>query len=290
MNRRQFLITLAGAAGAVALAPRWVRREEPDSGELVHHASWIMGQIANIWIQADRPDQAAEAVSAAFHAMRKVESTLSLFDPSSELRAFLGGRVGATFRPTPGFRGAFELAIGEWQSTGGAFDPCFVAGRSSKGPAAFFRNGGDIVRPSAESSFDFGGIGCGIALDQAGRELRHRGMDRALLELSGDFLALDPPLGWKGWPMVASDPWTGAPSQAGFDLARAGLATSSTVERRSILDPRDGSVAKRLAQATVVAPTATQADAWSTALVVRAAEGIGPRRAEFDYHGRLVLI
>ncbi|MBK8802246.1 MAG: FAD:protein FMN transferase [Fibrobacteres bacterium] len=290
MNRRQFLITLAGAAGAVALAPRWVRREEPDSGELVHHASWIMGQIANIWIQTDRPDQAGEAVSAAFQAMRKVESTLSLFDPSSELRAFLDGKPGRVFRASPVLHRSLENSAREWRHTEGAFDPCAMPGRPSNGPGDFLRAEGGPILPSREASLDFGGIGCGIALDEAGRELRRRGMDRALLELSGDFLALDPPQGWMGWPMVASDPWTGAPSQAGFDLARAGLATSSTVERRSILDPRDGSVAKRLAQATVVAPTATQADAWSTALVVRAAEGIGPRRAEFDYQGRLVLI
>lgn len=290
MNRRQFLVMLAGTAGAVVAAPRTSPRKPLAEAGVVHHASWIMGQIANLWIQTDDPDRAGEAATAAFHAMRELESSLSLHDASSELSAFLDGRAGVPFRASTDLTDAMEAATREWLRTSGAFDPTVVQGRSSEGPQGFLREHGRLVLPSEESRLDFGGIGCGLALDRAGSVLRRMGMDRALLELSGDFLALDAPLGWMGWPMAAADPWTGAPSRAVFDLARAGLATSSTVERPSILDPRDGSVAKRLAQATVVAPTATQADAWSTALVVRAAEGVRLRRAEFDSQGRLDLI
>lgn len=289
MNRRHFLTTLAGAVGAAAIAPRFIPAEDLESDGLVHHATWIMGQIANIWIHTDIQDLAGEAATEAFEAMRKVESALSLFDPSSELRTFLDGPVGGAFRASRWFGGALELAAREWRRTEGAFDPCAIPGRGSNGPGAFFRAGGGITLPSREANLDFGGIGCGIALDQAGRELRRRGLGRALLELSGDFLALDPPRGWNGWPLAAADPWTGAPSEARFDLVGAGLATSATVDRRSILDPRDGSFAERLAQVTVVAPTAAQADAWSTALVVRSVDRLCDSKAEFDFLGRLAV-
>lgn len=289
MNRRQFLFSLAGAAGAAAIAPRWMPGDVAESEDIVHHATWIMGQIANVWIQTDDRDLAAEAATDVFRTMRRVESTLSLFDPSSELRAFLEGPVGRTFGATPALREALDLAAREWRHTEGAFDPCAVAGRGSHGPEAFFAAGGGLVLPSGGATLDFGGIGCGIALDQAGRVLRRLGLDRALLELSGDFLALEAPRGWTGWPMAAADPWTGEPSEAWFDLAGAALATSATVERRSILDPRDGSFAERLAQASVVAPTATQADAWSTALVVRPLDRLQAPKAEFDGRGRLVV-
>lgn len=287
MNRRHFLTAIAGAAGAVAIGRRFVPGGQHESFGMVHHATWIMGQIANVWIQTDRPDSAGEAATAAFDRMRRVESALSRFDPSSELATFLGGVPGATFRASPILADALQLASREWRRTGGAFDPCVVSGRGAAGPGSFLRDGGGMSLPSREASLDFGGIGCGIALDQAGRELRRRGLHRALLELSGDFLALDPPRGWDGWPLAAADPWTGAASEATFDLAGAALATSATVERRSILDPRDGSIADRLAQVTVVAPTATQADAWSTALVVRSVDGLEGAKAEFDFHGRL---
>jgi thiamine biosynthesis lipoprotein len=288
MNRRRFLATVAGAFGAVVLAPRLGSDDGPEPEGLVHHATWIMGQIANIWIHTDRQDLAAEAATQAFQTMRKVESTLSLFDPSSELRAFLEGPVGRTFGPSPSFREALGLATREWRRTHGAFDPSVVAGRGSIGPEAFLR-GENLVRPNSEAFLDFGGIGCGIALDLAGQELRLMGVGRSLLELSGDFLALDPPRGSNGWPLAAADPWTGAPSEAWFDLVGGALATSATVERKSILDPRDGSFAERLAQVTLVAPTAVQADAWSTALVVRSLDHLGVSKAEFDRYGRLAV-
>jgi FAD:protein FMN transferase len=289
VNRRQFLTTLAGAAGAGILVPRFLPDDAPASAGLVHHATWVMGQIANIWIQTDRVELAGEVATKAFDVMRQVESALSLFDPASELRAFLDGPVGRTFRASPWLGEALERSTREWRRTGGDFDPCAVPGRGSSGPGDFLRDQGGIVLPSREARLDFGGIGCGIALDQAGRELRRRGMDRALLELSGDFLALDPPAGWSGWPLAAADPWTGAPSEAWFDLAGAALATSAVVERRSILDPRDGSLAERVAQVTVVAPSAAQADAWSTALVVRPVPRLGASKAEFDFRGGLVV-
>lgn len=290
MNRRRFLTTVAGAFGAAVLAPRPSHGDEPghEPEGLVHHATWIMGQVANVWIHTDRQDLAAEGATQAFQAMRKVESTMSLFDPSSELRAFLEGPVGRAFGPSPSFREALALATREWRRTDGAFDPSVVSGRRSIGPEAFFR-GEELVLPSSEAVLDFGGIGCGIALDLAAHELQRKGLGRALLELSGDFLALDPPRGWNGWPLAAADPWTGAPSEAWFDLARGALATSSTVERKSILDPRDGAFAKRLAQVTVRARTAVQADAWSTALAVRRLDQLDVSKAEFDPHGRLAV-
>lgn len=289
MNRRHFLTAIAGAAGAVAIGRKFAFDRGESDLELVHHASWIMGQIANIWVQTDDVDRAREAVSEAFHAMRRVESALSRFDSASELTTFLGGRPGDRFRASPLFERALDLARGEWRRTEGAFDPCVVPGRGSNGPGAFVRGGGGFVLPSREASLDFGGIGCGIALDLAGRELEHRGVNRALLELSGDFLALEAPLGWNGWPMAAADPWTGAPTEGEFDLVRSALATSATVERSAILDPRDGSLAGRLAQASVMAPTAAQADAWSTALVVRSVNGLSISKAEFDRSGRLSI-
>lgn len=291
MNRRRFLSTVAGAFGAAVLAPRLGagRAEEAGPEDVVHHATWAMGQIANVWIQTEHEDLAAEAATGVFRILREVESTLSLFDPSSELRAFLDAPVGRTFSASPSFRQAWELSVREWRRTDGAFDPTAAFGRATHGPEVFARSVGGLVLPSREVVLDFGGIGCGIALDRAGNELRRRGLGRALLELSGDFLALDPPQGWEGWPLAAADPWTGEPSEAWFDLANAAMATSATVQRRSILDPRDGTFARRLAQGTVVASTATQADAWSTALVVRSLDRSGLATAEFDAHGRLVV-
>jgi len=81
---------------------------------------------------------------------------------------------------------------------------------------------------------------------------------------------------------------TGEPTEAVFDLAHAALATSAVVERRTILDPRSGRVAGHAAQATVLAPTATLADAWSTAAVVAPLGDLATATALFDNSGRLL--
>lgn len=287
MNRRQFLTILAGAAGAVVLAPTFARRGARGSDTLVHHQTWIMGQIARVWILGLDEERAHEAINAAFADMRALERSLTSFGADSELAAVLASPTGSSLLVSPAFAQALEAARSAWIATRGAFDPSVVRDRPAPGMDAFALEGKRLRRGSREASLDFGGIGCGLALDRAGTVLQAHGVSQALIELSGDFLALGAPDGFAGWPLVAADPWTGEPTEAVFDLNHAALATSAVVERRSILDPRSGQIAEHVAQATVLAPTATLADAWSTAAVVAPLPDLASDVAIFDRTGRL---
>lgn len=288
MNRRQFLTVLAGTAGAAAIAPRFTMHEPDRPDGLVHHATWIMGQIARVWVHGLPESHAHEAINAAFADMRAMENTLTSFRGDSELGAVLAAPPGRSILVSRTFADALEAARSAWISTRGSFDPSVRRGASAPGMDAFALEGFRLRRDSREASLDFGGIGCGLALDRAGAVLRAHGVRQALLELSGDFLALGAPDGFAGWPLVAADPWTGEPTEAIFDLAHAALATSAVVERRTILDPRSGQVADHAAQATVLAPTATSADAWSTAAVVAPLPNLATELAIFDRSGRLL--
>jgi thiamine biosynthesis lipoprotein len=288
MNRRQFLTVLAGTAGAAVLAPRFSPRGEAETDGLAHHATWIMGQIANIWVQGLSESQAQEAINAAFADMRAMEATWSSFRGDSELASVLSAPVGRSILVTPEFAAGLEAARSAWISTRGAFDPSVRPEGPAPGMDAFALEGSRLRRSSREASLDFGGIGCGLALDRAATVLRAHGVRQALLELSGDFLALGAPDGFAGWPLAAADPWTGEPTEAVFDLSHSALATSAVVERRSILDPRTGRVADHAAQATILAPNATLADAWSTAAVVAPLENLAFELATFDPAGRLL--
>ena len=290
MNRRQFLTVLAGTAGAAALAPRFSLREADEPEALVHHATWIMGQLARVWVQGLSESHAQEAINAAFADMRAMELTLSSFGGDSELAAVLGAAPGRSLRVTPAFAQALEAARGAWISTRGSFDPSVRRGVPAPGMDSFSLEGDRLRRDSREASLDFGGIGCGLALDRAGAVLQAHGVSQALIELSGDFLALGAPDGFQGWPLSAADPWTGEPTEAVFDLAHAALATSAVVERRTILDPRSGQVAAHAAQATVLAPTATLADAWSTAAVVAPLGNLATDLVLFDRSGILLRV
>lgn len=277
MKRRSFLLLAAATAASSTFAGRLSLsasrfpadddRLEPD--ELVHHDTWIMGQIARIWIQGVPEARAHEAINAAFASMRALERTLSRFDASSELSAFLDSPAGRPVLVSSALAEAVRLAGELSAGTDGAFDPTFAPGRPAPGMGRLRLNGNRLTRPSEECRLDFGGSGCGMALDRAALELRRHGARRALLELSGDFLALAAPTGIDGWPLEIADPWTGDPSGLRIDLRHAALAVSSAVEPGRIIDPRDGCPASAHAQAAVLAPTALEADAFSTAAVVR---------------------
>ena len=60
--------------------------------------------------------------------------------------------------------------------------------------------------PSVTTQLDLGGIGVGYGLDRAGQVLRRAGIRRALLDVSGDCLAIGSPPGRRGWLVEIADP------------------------------------------------------------------------------------
>lgn len=134
---------------------------------------------------------------------------------------------------------------------------------------------------------DLGGIAKGWAVDRAAELLRARGIRSALISAGTSTLyAIGAPPGEHAWaigirtPEAAGEdlPDVSASAVLGtVELRDASLSTSSPSERyfsiqgkrySHVLDPRTGSPAENLASATVVAPTATQSDALSTAAFV----------------------
>lgn len=140
------------------------------------------------------------------------------------------------------------------------------------------------TRPGLQ--LDLGAIAKGHALDLAARALREAGVECALLHGgTSSAVALDAPPGATAWRVaVTSEP--GAPV---VHLVHAALGVSSpagrTVEHGGerqghVLDPRTGTSARALRHAAVIAPDATRADAWSTALVAGACPTHVPAHAE----------
>lgn len=111
---------------------------------------------------------------------------------------------------------------------------------------------------------DLGGIAKGFALDRAGALLREAGVATALLHGgTSTVLALGAPPGAAGW-RVALDPDDAAPRATLRDRA---LSVSAQHGRRNAAGA--GHVlGASVARAAVLAPDATAADAWSTALLV----------------------
>ena len=143
---------------------------------------------------------------------------------------------------------------------------------------------------SADVGVDLGGIGKGYALDRAAAVLRAQGIGSALLNFGGQALALGAPPGEKGWIVEVADPLDRQRPALALTLSDASVATSANTERGvrrggqwigHVLDPETGRPAPFPGSATAVAPDATRADAYATALLV-----MGPERGLTWAEGR----
>ena len=276
--------------------------------ELVRHSTFVMGQIANVTILHRDVAQARRAVTSIFEELRRLERMMSVYDGESEVSAInaaagrdgvkvspemielLGKSVAASLRSRDalditvnpllrlwGFRGESRPARPSDREVKEALDAVAIGGLKIEGETAGLTRSG--------ASIDLGGVAVGYALDRTAAMLRREGITSALIELSGDFHAVGAPPESRGWEIGVQDPRREGGILETLHIRDQALSTSgnyaNTVvyDARSyghIFDPSRGLPAERLLSATVVAPTAFEADAYSTALFVSGDRAILP--------------
>jgi thiamine biosynthesis lipoprotein len=132
-------------------------------------------------------------------------------------------------------------------------------------------------------AIDLGGIAKGYGVDRAADILRDAGVTDALIDLSGNMVALGNAVGHPGWNLGIRDPDDRDAYVARLRISGEAIATSGDYEQfvdadgtrhGHIIDPRTGWSARGLTSVTVVAADAMVADAWATALFV-----LGPQSA-----------
>jgi thiamine biosynthesis lipoprotein len=138
---------------------------------------------------------------------------------------------------------------------------------------------------TAGLSLNFGAVGKGYAVDRAAELLRAKWGVRSALVHGGSssvYAIGRPPGDPRGWPVRLRHPSEPDVSLGTVRLRDAGLGTSAATYqyfeyngRRlgHVLDPRTGWPAADTPSASVVAPTAAEADAMSTAAFVLGADG-----------------
>ncbi|KPJ89650.1 MAG: hypothetical protein AMS18_12285 [Gemmatimonas sp. SG8_17] len=267
-----------------------------------------MGTTVEIFLYTLTRDRAAELFEAAFQEIERVEAALSTYRSTSEISRINSAAAHRPVVTDPEVFGLIVRALEYGRRTSGAFD--VTVGPLVKA-WGFFRGGGH--RPSAAElaearakvgwqhvavdstrrsirfltsglQLDFGGIGKGFALDCAARVLRRHGVDSALLGAGqSSYLAIGTPPDDRGWPIVVPDPHDPTLAVSTIQLSNQSLSTSGSDRQyfavngkrySHILDPRTGEPVTGMIQVTVIAPTATDSDALSTALFV-----LGSKRA-----------
>ncbi len=263
----------------------------------VREAHYVMGTLLEITVDAPSEEAGRAWLRRAVGEARRLDAELSSFRADSAL-CELNRRAGMGPQRVPAdlFR-VLEQSRDLSAASGGTFDVTIAplaqlwqrAGRDGRwpSPAEIAEAREDVgservrVQPPDEielpphTTLELGGIGKGYAVDRMVEMLRRSGVRSALINFGGSSIAaLGPPAGERGWPV-----WVeyGAALRGPMILRDTALSTSDSLgedERVAglrighIVDPRTGRALRRAAQATVLAPSATEAEAWSKALLI----------------------
>ncbi|REJ97555.1 MAG: FAD:protein FMN transferase [Planctomycetota bacterium] len=256
--------------------------------------------------------------SDALSIVHELEQQLSVYRDDSEVSAI---NREATESAQPVEEGLFRFLVAcrdLSRFTGGAFDiavralillwrDCRQSGRipvQEEIDAALAISGMDHVTLDEDSmtvsfdapgvGIDLGAVGKGFAIDRAAAFLDEQGLENYLLHGGySSLLARGEHCGQAGWPVGIKNPLFTETRYATILLRDQALSTSgSNVQffryhgKRygHILDPRTGWPADGLLSVTVTAPTASEADALSTAFYVM---GLENAQAYCDNHSQV---
>ncbi len=277
----------------------------PPVGEgtlLLHLRRRAMATKFEIILPFGTPD-AVQMGEEAFDLLDRLEDQMTVYRDSSEISRLNQQAFAGPVRVERRLFGLLELAARIHRETEGAYD--ITAGALIKawgffrGPrrvpseeereAARQRVGMDKVTLDAERctvrfqqpgiEINLGSIGKGYALDRLARKLRSRECRRMLLHggTSSVYAGGCPAEEERGWQVAILHPWDRSRRLARVWLRDRALGTSAATHQHleyngrklgHILDPRTGWPACGIASASVLAPSAAEADALSTAFYV----------------------
>ncbi len=270
------------------------------------------------------PGEPEAAIAAARDEIARCERSLSRFDPASDLSRVNAGagewvEVGAILS------GALAAALRAREDTGGLYDPTVlpalmaagydrsfeqVVALPARAPASpgHWRAGAPVeldaerlrVRLPAGCAIDLGGIGKGYSATRAVQAMRQAcpGLPGGLVDLGGDIAADGSPPGGGAWRIGIADPRGPGAELGVLALRGAGVATSGRDRRRfgpgatlhHLIDPATGlPAAPGPLTVTVVAPTATVAEANATALAILPVERAGAYLGERPWLSALLV-
>jgi thiamine biosynthesis lipoprotein len=290
---------------------------------LVQYSRPAMACQFAIFLNAGQYSQAAEAALAALDLVEQIEDQLTVYRDASEVMRINRLAGASAVGVEPGLYDLLAKAVKLSHDTGGAFD--ITAGALVKA-WGFYRRAGSIpteadlraalenvgsqhlvlddehrtirfLRPGIE--LNLGAIGKGYALDRTGAELVAAGVHDFLFHGGQSSVVARGSAGGReaaGWTVGLVDPLRQERRLAEIYLRNRALATSGASHQffrhegkryGHILDPRSGWPAQGVFSSTVIAPTAAEADALSTAFYTL---GVDAAQAYCDEHPEIGMI
>ena len=286
----------------------------PQSGSTIRLSTRAMACEVAVLLNPS-PDLNIEAASAALELIHQLEDQMSVYRDTSELSLLNQKAAQTAVQVEPQLfellQRCQELSI----ATSAAFDPTSgplvdlwrrcreqsripneeeigaALARTGVGHLQFDKASRTVAFGQSGTELNLGGIGKGYALDRAGRVMSGRGMTDWLLHGGrSSILARGDHSGRGGWPVGIRNPLFPGQRLATILLKDCGFSTSGSGVQHfrhggkrygHIIDPRSGWPVEGILSVSVIAATAAEADALSTAFFVL---GVENARTYCDNH------
>ncbi|MBN1942736.1 MAG: FAD:protein FMN transferase [Phycisphaerae bacterium] len=242
-------------------------------------------------------------------AARVVEKQMNIYNPASELARLNDAPAGQTVYLSGETVDVLTRSSVFWDQTRGAFDVTILpilrvwkeAEKQDRLPTptelAAARNASrwayldlldaGAIKSVASAGVDVGGIAKGFAIDQAAASMIRSGCRGGIVDIGGDVRCFGRKPSGKPWHVYVTNPFDPERTEehplAVLAVREAAVCTSGNYRRfrviqgrhySHIIDPRTSMPADAYPSVTVVAPDATTADAWATALSVLGPDGL----------------
>ena len=308
---RRRVLQLTAAASASALTSL-LTGSALAGHSAVHWRGTALGARSTVTLYGRVKAEAEAALAGALRELQRLERIFSLYDPASSLVRL--NRSGTLDSPPQELVQLLSEAKTYSELTGGAFDvtmqalwqlyadhfaraPADAAGPDERALAeALARVDYRAVR-IAQDRLAFGapgmaislnGIAQGFVTDRVATVLAGSGFAHALVNL-GEIRALGTHPSGRPWRIGITDPDSDTLMRR-LPISGAAVATSGPAGHRfedggrfnHLIDPRSGACAARYVTMTVTAPTATRADALSTAFSLMAWDEVASLCARLD--------
>ena len=292
LTRRRLIVIAATAAGSSLLTGE----RAAASGDAVQWRGSALGAQVSIEIYHSDRAEAGRLVERCVLDVRRLEQQFSLYRADSAISTL--NRTGFLVSPAPDMVALLQAALHFSDLTGGAFDPTvqplwrlyadhFSAEMpDSEGPAphritealakvghnGVFVNEDRVALVRRGAAITLNGIAQGFATDRVVERLRSAGLSTTLVNM-GEIRAIGARPDGAPWRVGLADCDRAGAITETIDLVDRAVATSagagfqfdSKGRFTHLFDPATGRSPSRYASLSVIAPTATEADALSTA-------------------------
>lgn len=294
VSRRRALRIVAGSAAAMLVAGRI---SQPALASHIWEGT-ALGAAARLILVGEGKQAAEATVRACLDQVERLERQFSLYRPDSALSRLNAN--GILDQPSLDFFRLLRLSVAFGEQTGGAFDvtvqplwqvyadhfathpysgdgppPAAIAEAASHVGYRRLSVGSERIALAPGMAVTLNGIAQGYITDRVADLLRARGYTNVLVEM-GEIRVLGPTPGEPPWSVAVAAPPGAVADPLSLSLrdgavaSSAGAATAFDPAARfhHLFAPDTGHSADTFAAVTVVAPSATVADALSTALYV----------------------